>query len=98
MLRHYLEFCAKNAHRCALMFNGEIVANDTPRNFFSSNSFYVTAASRMSRGIIKGAVTAEDVIYCCTGKREISDDNTNLPHVDLPEIKKAKQKKQRPIW
>lgn len=98
MVSHDLEFCAKNAHRCALMFNGEIVANDTPRNFFSSNSFYVTAASRMSRGIIKGAVTAEDVIYCCTGKREISDDNTNLPHVDLPEIKKAKQKKQRPIW
>lgn len=98
MVSHDLEFCAKNAHRCALMFNGEIVADDTPRAFFNNNSFYVTAASRMSRGIINGAVTAEDVIYCCTGKREKSDDNTDLPPVDLPDIKETKQKKPLPIW
>ena len=98
MVSHDLEFCAKNAHCCALMFNGEIVANDTPRDFFNNNSFYVTAASRMSRGIIDGAVTAEDVIYCCTGKRETSDDNTDFPHADLPEIKNVKQKKQLPFW
>ena len=98
MVSHDMEFCAKHAHRCALMFNGEIVAYDTPRVFFGDNSFYVTAASRMSRGIIDGAITAEDVIYCCTGERKRSDDKNDLPPAKLPKLNDTKQKKQLPIW
>lgn len=98
MVSHDLEFCAKYAHRCALMFNGEVVANDTPRAFFNNNSFYVTAASRMSRGIIQDAITAEDVIYCCTGKRNQDDNEKQLPPAKLPEFEVVKQKKQLPLW
>ena len=38
------------------------VTADTPRRFFGANSFYTTAAHRMSRHVFDGAVTAEDVI------------------------------------
>jgi energy-coupling factor transport system ATP-binding protein len=62
MVSHDVEFCAKNADRCALFFNGGIVSEGTPREFFSGNSFYTTAANRMARGLFPGAVTAEEII------------------------------------
>ena len=70
MVSHDVEFCAGNAHRCALFFDGNIVNSGTPRAFFSGNSFYTTAANRMSRGMIDGAVTAEDVITALGGETE----------------------------
>lgn len=70
IVTHDIEFCAKYADRAAMLFNGEITSEGTPRQFFSTNSFYVTSAGKISRGIINGAVTAEEIIYCCTGNRE----------------------------
>ncbi|MFZ7102427.1 MAG: ECF transporter S component [Peptococcaceae bacterium] len=67
MVSHDVEFCAKNAHRCALIFDGNIVSEDLPRRFFSGNSFYTTAANRMARHRLPGAVTAEDIIAACGG-------------------------------
>jgi energy-coupling factor transport system ATP-binding protein len=67
MVSHDIEFCAKYAHRCAMFFDGGIVAEDTPRAFFSGNSFYTTAANRMARHLLPDAVTAEDVILSCGG-------------------------------
>lgn len=65
MVSHDVEFCASYADACALFFDGGIVATDDPRPFFASNSFYTTAASRMSRGLFDNAVTAEDVVKLC---------------------------------
>jgi energy-coupling factor transport system ATP-binding protein len=62
MVSHDVEFCAKYADRCALFFNGGIVSEGAPRAFFSGNSFYTTSANRMSRGILKDAITAEEII------------------------------------
>ena len=67
MASHDIEFCAQYAHRCALFFDGNIVASGTPRRLFSGNSFYTTAANRMARHQLPGAVTAEDVIAACGG-------------------------------
>lgn len=67
MVSHDVEFCARHAHRCALFFDGAIVTEGTPRTFFSGNSFYTTAASRMARGIADDAVTTEDLIAMCGG-------------------------------
>ena len=39
---------------------------NTPRRFFARNSFYTTAANRMSRHVFPDAVTAEDVIELYT--------------------------------
>lgn len=64
MVSHDVEFCAKHADCCAMLFDGEISSTAASKRFFASNMFYTTAAGRISRGIIKNAVTCEDVIKC----------------------------------
>ena len=59
---HDVEFAAENADRCALFFDGEVLAPAAPQSFFSANNFYTTAASRISRGIFENAVTEADII------------------------------------
>ena len=68
MVSHDVSFCAEHAHKCGLFFDGSIVAEGTPREFFSGNSFYTTPANRMARHIISKAVTVDDIIGCCGGK------------------------------
>jgi energy-coupling factor transport system ATP-binding protein len=65
MVSHDVEFCARHADFCALFFDGGIVAGNRPGAFFSGNSYYTTAANRMSRHVFEGAVTAEEVIALC---------------------------------
>lgn len=65
MVSHDIEFCARYADAVAMMFDGEITAESTPRTFFSSNSFYTTATNRMSRDLFPRAITDEDVIGQC---------------------------------
>ena len=62
MVSHDVEFCARYADEVAMFFDGQILTTDTPRRFFGGNSFYTTAAHRMSRHVFSMAVTAEDVI------------------------------------
>ena len=62
MVSHDVEFCAKYADRVSMFFDGQILTTDTPQGFFGNNSFYTTAANRMSRHIFQNAVTAEDVV------------------------------------
>ena len=62
MVSHDVEFCAKYADRVRMFFDGQILTTDTPRGFFGGNSFYTTAAGRMSRHLFRQAVTAEDVV------------------------------------
>ena len=65
MVTHDIEFCAEYADHCAMMFDGDVVSQDTPRNFLGGNSFYTTAANRMSREIFENAVTSTDVVELC---------------------------------
>ncbi|MDD4646560.1 MAG: energy-coupling factor transporter ATPase [Bacteroidales bacterium] len=62
LVSHDIEFCGRYGDRCAMFFDGSIVTDNTPNRFFSGNSFYTTAANRMSRHIFENAVTPEDVI------------------------------------
>lgn len=64
IISHDIEFCAKYADRCAMLFDKTITSVADTKSFFNENHFYTTAANRMSRGIIDGAVTDEDVILC----------------------------------
>jgi len=68
MVSHDVEFCAEHADRCALFFDGDIVTENTPRAFFSGNSFYTTGANRMARDILPKAITADDIILALGGK------------------------------
>ena len=65
MVSHDVEFCAKYADLVSMFFDGNIVTTNTPNRFFSQNSFYTTAANRMSRHIFTNAITNEDVIELC---------------------------------
>jgi len=72
IVTHDVEFAAACADRCALFFRGDIVSIGTPREFFSENRFYTTAAARMTKGYFENAVTVEDVATLCraNGRRE----------------------------
>ena len=70
MVSHDVEFCAAYATRCALFFDGHIVSGGDPRDFFSGNSFYTTAANRMARELLPRAVVPRDVILSCGGAAE----------------------------
>ena len=65
IVTHDVEFTAMCADRCALFFRGGIVSEGVPAEFFSENSFYTTAASRMSKGYFDRAVTVEDIAELC---------------------------------
>ena len=70
MVSHDVEFCAKYADLCAMFFNGNAVTVNTPNSFFSQNSFYTTAANRMSRHLFVDCINVEDVVEIC--KRNLS--------------------------
>ena len=65
MVSHDVEFCAQYANWVAMFFDGQILTVNTPSGFFSQNSFYTTAANRMSRHLFQNAVTNQDVIRLC---------------------------------
>ena len=69
MVSHDVEFCARYADLTGMFFDGSIVTVNTPEKFFARNSFYTTAANRMSRHIFQNAVNVEDVIDLCRKNR-----------------------------
>ena len=67
IVTHDVEFSAQISDMCGLIFDGEIISQGNPHEFFSQNNFYTTQASRISREIFKNAVLCEDVIKLCKG-------------------------------
>ncbi|MBP3249875.1 MAG: energy-coupling factor ABC transporter ATP-binding protein [Ruminococcus sp.] len=65
IVTHDVEFAASCADRCAMFFAGRIVSIAPPNSFFSANTFYTTAISRMTRGIFQNAVTIDDALELC---------------------------------
>ena len=100
MVSHDVSFCAEFAHRCGMFFDGHIVAEGTPSEFFSGNSFYTTPANRMARHLIPKAVTVADVVAACGGEvgqtKECDEEITPLPK---PAPRSVNYKpKALPIW
>ncbi|WP_059173651.1 ABC transporter ATP-binding protein [Bacillus sp. FJAT-27445] len=52
---HDIEFAAKYATRCGMLFEGEITSEDYPGRFFEGNFFYTTMARRLFRNMGKDA-------------------------------------------
>ena len=86
MVSHDIEFCAEYADKCALFFDGNIVTDGTPREFFSGNTFYTSSANRIARHIIPNAVTVNDIIKALVG-------NTDKAY----KINKSEEKKEEII-
>lgn len=49
MVTHDIEFAARYAERCAIMFDGEITVAGHPHELFKGNYFYTTAINRATR-------------------------------------------------
>lgn len=64
MISHDIEFLAQYSDYCSMIFDKGALCVKGSKEFFADNSFYTTAACRISKGIIKNAVTCEDVIKC----------------------------------
>lgn len=62
MVSHDVEFCARFADRCALLFDRTIISQDTADRFFAGNSYYTTAANRIAGGLYPACVTCEQVV------------------------------------
>ena len=96
IVSHDAAFCAEHADRCSLFFDGGIVTENTPREFFSGNSFYTTSANRMARKVLPKAVTAGDVIKSLGGQlppanegneeNEGSDNPAVSEAIDMPTV------------
>lgn len=65
MVTHDVEFAGEYANRCGLLFDGNITAENYTNSFFTNNSFFTTASARISKNILKNAVTVKDVISLC---------------------------------
>ena len=61
MVSHDIEFCAQYGDKCAMFFDGNIVSQGSPKEFFSGNNFYTTAANKISREYVPEAITWEEV-------------------------------------
>lgn len=66
---HDVDFCARTAGRCAMLFDGQITGEGPAGRFFRGNAFYTTAANRMSRGITD-SLFAEEIIDAVSEKRK----------------------------
>lgn len=62
VVSHDIEFCAVAGDRVALLFDGEVATVGDVRSYMSDNNFFTTAASRISRNVLDGAVTVQDVL------------------------------------
>lgn len=90
MVSHDIEFCARFADRCGMLFDGRLTSEDAPRAFFAGKSFYTTAANRMARNIIPNAVLPEDIIAALGGKTEKKEENI-IPIKIAPKKEEAKK-------
>ena len=61
MVSHDVEFCAEYADRCAMFFDGDVVSEGTPKEFFAGNSFYTTSANRIARRWFPEGITWGEV-------------------------------------
>ena len=60
-----------------MFFDGKIVSEGTPEEFFPANSFYTTAVSRMTREMYKNIVTVSEAVEICSlnGRKDDAHDS-----------------------
>ena len=99
VVSHDIEFSGIYADRCAMIFEGKITSEGSANTFFSGNSFYTTAANKMSSHIYSNAITAENVaeLTLANLKGELSkgegDSKGGVNEIKKSEIKKLQIKK-----
>lgn len=65
VVTHDVEFAAQYATGCALMFDGLLLSEGEPHDFFAGNRFYTTDANRIAAEHFPMDITCEEVIASC---------------------------------
>lgn len=65
VVTHDVEFAARYATGCALMFDGLLLSEGEPHAFFAGNRFYTTDANRIAAEHFPMDITCEEVIASC---------------------------------
>ena len=71
VVSHDIEFSARYSDRCAMFFDGCIVSEGTPKEFFLGNNFYTTVSNRIARNIFEDTLIYEDVVSLCKKNIEL---------------------------
>ena len=71
VVSHDMEFSARYSDRCAMFFDGSIVSEGTPKEFFLGNNFYTTVSNRIARNIFEDTLIYEDVVSLCKKNIEL---------------------------
>lgn len=58
---HDVEFAARYADVCSLLFEGEILCTADTRRFFDDSAFYTTDAARVFTGFVEHGLLCEDI-------------------------------------
>ena len=70
IVTHDIEFAAKCATRCGILFDGEITAIGSTKEVLSNNYFYTTSLNRLTKSEeFGGFLTIEEVEQCCEAER-----------------------------
>ncbi|GAE31070.1 ABC transporter ATP-binding protein [Alkalihalobacillus hemicellulosilyticus] len=64
MTTHDIEFAARYATKCGMMFQGQITSEGVPDDFFKGNFFYTTMIQRLFRGKSDDVMTMERALRC----------------------------------
>ncbi|MCR4963802.1 MAG: ATP-binding cassette domain-containing protein [Firmicutes bacterium] len=62
---HDIEFAAEHMQRCAFIFDGLVISEGEPHQFFTGNRFYTTAAQLIAGEYFPQAITCGEVIAAC---------------------------------
>lgn len=65
IVSHDIEFSATFADRCVMIFDGRVVSDSKPREFFSGNSFYTTTANRIVRSVFPDCILTKEAWKKC---------------------------------
>ena len=108
LVSHDVEFCARYADRCGMLFDGTISGEGNTREFFSGNSFYTTEASRIAGDLIPKAVLLEDILFAIgeqpmewikkEPEEKKKEDKTEKPNLEVKQGKKQKKRNEKHLF
>lgn len=61
VVTHDLEWTARYANKCALLFDGEVASLNNTRDFFAGNMFFTTGVNRVMSDIFNNCIVMSDV-------------------------------------
>lgn len=70
IVSHDMEFSAGFADRCVMLFDGKVVSEAEPREFFAGNSFYTTTANRIVRSVFPDCILTKEAWEKCREQTE----------------------------